>query len=88
MDAGCGEHSGCLASVVTIYMRGASTTLEAEKRDLCCHTYSARMTLHGQTNMPSGQGNVILQLPQPGGDFTYMAASTPQKKCGNMGWVY
>jgi hypothetical protein len=43
---------GGVASVVSIDMRGTSTTLEAEKRGLCCHTYSARMTLHGQTNMP------------------------------------
>jgi hypothetical protein len=43
---------GGLASVVSINMRGTSTTLEPEKRDLCCHTYSARMTMHGQTNMP------------------------------------
>jgi hypothetical protein len=29
-----------------------STTLEWENRVLCCQTYSARMTLHGQTNIP------------------------------------
>jgi hypothetical protein len=43
---------GGLASVVSINMRATSTTLESEKRDLCCHTYSARMTMHDQTNMP------------------------------------
>jgi len=34
------------------FSSSTSTTPEAENRDLCCHTYSARMTLHGQTNMP------------------------------------
>jgi hypothetical protein len=37
---------------IDIQMISTSTTLEWENRGLCCQTYSARMTLHGQTNIP------------------------------------